>query len=121
MFCSNCGKENRNDRKFCTECGAKLRDYTKPRENLLMPEDIEDAKHTVKRNNSIKLVCGIIMFIIFAVAIGFTIASIFVNEDLKVAFSITSLCLLVAFFIVWIAKDLLTKQTKKKTKKTDNK
>lgn len=24
MFCSNCGKENSNDSKFCTNCGVKL-------------------------------------------------------------------------------------------------
>ena len=29
MFCNQCGEENRNDRKFCSNCGAKLRDYTK--------------------------------------------------------------------------------------------
>ena len=57
MFCTECGEENRNDRKFCTNCGKPLRDYTKPRENLLMPEDIENAKENlIKKNKKKKII-----------------------------------------------------------------
>jgi uncharacterized membrane protein YvbJ len=69
MFCTECGEKNRNDRKFCTNCGKPLKDYTKPRENLLMPEDIEKAKEDVKKQNKKKIILNVIfiLFLCFAV------------------------------------------------------
>ena len=42
MFCSNCGEENINDRKFCDNCGDPIKDKTKKttKENLLMQQDV---------------------------------------------------------------------------------
>ena len=64
MFCNQCGEDNRNDRKFCTNCGAPLRDYTKPRENLIMPEEIEQKKASVAHKNKVVKVFNIINLII---------------------------------------------------------
>jgi len=69
MFCTECGEENRNDRKFCTNCGKPLKDYTKPKENLLMPEDINNAIEEVKKANKKKNT-------IIAIAISVTILAI---------------------------------------------
>lgn len=51
MFCEECGEKNRNDRKFCTNCGAALRDYTKPKENLITPEEITEKQTKVAKTN----------------------------------------------------------------------
>ena len=51
MFCNQCGKENRNDRKFCMECGAKLKDYTKPVENPILITDISNKQEEVVKRN----------------------------------------------------------------------
>ena len=49
MFCGQCGNENRNDRKFCSECGAKLKDYTEnvEKKQLVLVEHVEQKKDKV--------------------------------------------------------------------------
>lgn len=42
MFCTNCGKENRDDAKFCVRCGTKLI-QTETEKNIL-PEDRKPAE-----------------------------------------------------------------------------
>ncbi len=79
MFCNQCGTENRNDRKFCTNCGAKLHDYTKPKENLIMPEEIQQAQNTVQKRNYIKKLTSILLFIFFVFACSLTAVSFFVD------------------------------------------
>ena len=79
MFCTECGEKNRNDRKFCTNCGKPLKDYTKPRENLLMPEDIEKAKENVKKQNKKKKTLTFIAILLFAAIIAGVLCFIFLK------------------------------------------
>lgn len=59
MFCKNCGAENRNDSKFCLHCGAKLGNYLKPNENLIMPNDIKMQQ----QNKSTRKICSVLYII----------------------------------------------------------
>ena len=79
MFCNQCGFENRNDRKFCANCGAPLKDYTKPRENLIMPEEIALEQEIVQTRNKVKKITRLLMFTFFLLAVVFTIISFFVD------------------------------------------
>ena len=96
---TQCGHENRNDRKFCEECGSPLRDYTKPRENLIMPNDIKNEQLTEKKTKTVKIyttICSIIL----VMAVIFTALSFCFKNELRKAFAIVSIVLFVAFFIV---------------------
>ena len=113
MFCTECGEKNRNDRKFCTNCGKPLRDYTKPRENLLMPEDIEKAKTQVKVTNKVKLICNILYLILLALsALSFVLAFVFTN--LKAVFIITGIVLIIIGLVILFVKKIKIKQTQNK-------
>ena len=112
MFCKDCGEENRNDRKFCANCGAPLRDYTKPRENLIMPEDVNKAhtkKLKIKKTN---LIFNVILGILLLVGIIFLITTFFVIEDLQLTFSIISLSSLILYVIIAIEKMIYNKKHK---------
>lgn len=79
MFCNQCGSENRNDRKFCANCGAPLTDYTKPKENLIMPEEVTNAQNTVYKRNYIKKLTNILLLIFFIFAVVLTGVSFFID------------------------------------------
>ncbi|MBR6778654.1 MAG: zinc-ribbon domain-containing protein [Clostridia bacterium] len=100
MFCKECGSENRNDRKFCTNCGAKLRDYTQPREDLIMPEDIQKAKDNVLTKNKLKNKFNVAKLLILLAAIAFTITTFLFDNVVQMVLIITSVTLFVAFFVV---------------------
>ena len=80
MFCENCGAENRNDRKFCSNCGSPLRDYTKPKENLIMSNEVEQEQKKVRMRNHIKNVSTILMCVFFVCAVALTIVSFFIKN-----------------------------------------
>lgn len=103
MFCTQCGKENRNDRKFCEECGSPLRDYTKPRENLIMPSDIKNEQLTEKKTKIVKIYTTICC-IILVMAVIFTALSFCFKNELRKAFAIVSIVLFISFFIVALIK-----------------
>ena len=87
MHCYHCGAENRNDRRFCTECGAKLKSYTNPDQVITNSEDVKDEKPTKKRVfNKIIVICEIVLFIIAAV---FAVLAIVLTK-FKFAFLITA-------------------------------
>lgn len=67
MYCNQCGEENRNDRKFCTNCGAQLRDYTKPKQNLIMPDDLI-ATNKAKKALKVWALVFTVLAVLFAVA-----------------------------------------------------
>lgn len=115
MFCDQCGEENRNDRKFCTNCGAKLKDYTKPRENLLMPEDVKIADGAIKRYKRTNLVLKIILALLVIIAIVFLILTFFFDEPLKLYFSIVSLSCLVVYCLFAIIRKLYVKKNRPNT------
>ncbi|MCQ2564847.1 MAG: zinc-ribbon domain-containing protein [Clostridia bacterium] len=83
MFCENCGQENRNDRKFCTNCGASLRDYTKPKENLLMPDDLVNKNRKIKSLKARANTLTVLLLLLFAGVVGTLVATFFVAESVK--------------------------------------
>lgn len=114
MFCSQCGTENRNDRKFCTECGAPLQDYTKPKENLIMPDEIKKEQEMVVKRNRVRKIFNFALCIIFVMAVAFTIISFLVKNELRTAFAIVCVALFVVFLIVFIIKKKKLKKMKSK-------
>ncbi len=83
MFCDQCGEENRNDRKFCTNCGSPLRDYTKPidKKDLLMPEDVVDMQKQAKAKKRKFVVCSILSLICILASAVCIVLSSFVFQD----------------------------------------
>ncbi len=86
MFCKNCGAENVNNSKFCLNCGAKLDDYTAPKKDLVMPDEIDNQQKNAKTQKICKIlyilaVCslllsGIFVFCsLFALTIPFIVIS----------------------------------------------
>ena len=116
MFCTECGTENRNDRKFCTNCGSPLKDYTKPRENLLMPEDITKAQEKVKTKNKLNKIFNIVIILTLLLAIASTVIIFCVGKPIKTIFIVTSIALFVLTIILIITKTIKTKKTNNKTK-----
>lgn len=110
MFCNQCGEENRNDRKFCSNCGAPLRDYTKPRENLLMPEDVEKFDKEVKYYNKVARVSKVLMLITFISAILLLFISFFVEGAVQTGIIIASVVMFVLFFIFVMIKNISLKK-----------
>ncbi len=116
MFCHKCGTENRNDRKFCSNCGEPLRDYTKPREDLIMPEDVRDnhAK-LVKFNNTITILRSV-YWISLVLSVILIIVSFFVPKVAKFPCAMVAVILVVIFFIVYVVKEFLVYKHNKKYK-----
>jgi len=113
MFCNECGTKNRNDRKFCTNCGAKLTDYTKPRENLIMPEDIEKQQQDIAKKNILSKRFNITLSIILIVAIILTISTFIIDTRFRLIVGIFSFSSYIIFLIIWAIK---TKKVKKLNK-----
>jgi len=113
MFCNECGTENRNDRKFCTNCGAALVDYTKPRENLIMPEDIEKEQQNVAKRNSLSKKFNIALALILLAAIALAVTTFFVEGKLHLIISACAMVLCITFLIVWRIKVVKIKKLSK--------
>lgn len=113
MFCNECGTENRNDRKFCTNCGAALIDYTKPRENLVMPEDIEKDQLRVAKRNSLIKKFNIALAIIMIIAISLTVTTFVFNGTIRLVLGACALATCVVFLIVWRIKVVKIKKLNK--------
>ena len=120
MFCNQCGEENRNDRKFCTNCGAPLRDYTKPRENLIMPEEIEKQKMAVEKKNKISKIFGIVSIVLQFIVIVLLAISFFVNEPKDLIMLIVAMSIEIIFFICMIVKNNLIKKSTKELNNEKN-
>ena len=108
MFCNQCGEENRNDRKFCSNCGAKLRDYTQPRENLIMPEDVENYEKKTKNYDKLLKIFKILMIIPFLSAIILLAVSFFVDGKAQMALIIISIVMFVIFFVFLKLKSVIS-------------
>lgn len=114
MFCKNCGTENRNDSKFCLNCGEKLPDYTKPRENLLMPEDVKNAQVTAQKKEKLNrtiLWLNIVSIISLIIAVTFTILSFF---KIKFVAIIIGLIFCAIYIILTIVNIAMVKASLKK-------
>lgn len=113
MFCTQCGNENRNDRKFCSECGAPLKDYTKPRENLLMPENLEKQKELVVNKNKRNKILNFIGLGLQTIAITLLIISFFVKNPADIILSTITLTIEIAYLIIAVIKYKKNKTTDK--------
>lgn len=112
MFCKECGEDNRNDRKFCTNCGTALRDYTKPRENLIFADEIlkENVAKEKSRKKSTLLKIFISIFVILSIVL--IAVSFFAKESLSDYFLYSGIgCVIVCFILIWI-KIMLSKKSK---------
>ena len=121
MFCNQCGEDNRNDRKFCTNCGAPLRDYTKPRENLIMPEEIEEKQNIVKHKNKIAKVFTIVNLILQLIVVTLLIVSFFVKEPADMILLVIAIIFEIAFFACLIIKNKIINKANKKIEDADRK
>ena len=113
MFCRECGSENRNDRKFCSNCGTPLKDYTKPVENTIMPEEIEKKQELVKTSNKAIFGLTIAMICLLVLACVLVTISFFVNDAIKLTLCIIALVFAIAYIVCSIIKS-------KKQKKLNN-
>lgn len=113
MFCTQCGTENRNDRKFCTNCGASLLDYTKPREDLVMPDDVKKEQELVKKRNLLIRRFNIALAVIMLFAIGLTISTFIFSGRVKFIVGAISLFTCLVFIIVWRVKVVCVKKYNK--------
>lgn len=113
MFCNECGTENRNDRKFCTNCGASLIDYTKPRENLVMPEDIEKEQETIAKRNSLIKKFNIALAIILLAAIALTVVTFIFDGTIRLVLGACAFASCIIFLIVWRIKIVKIKKLSK--------
>ena len=100
MFCTQCGQENRNDRKFCEACGAELKDYTKPVENTIMPGEIEENQTNVKKLNKTIKGLNLSSAILFIVSIAAYIVTYFTTDIVKFVLNITALVGIITYFIL---------------------
>lgn len=110
MFCTNCGKENRNDRKFCVECGKALPDYTKPKENLIMPEEIAKKKEIVKASNKSLKIISVVMILIFLLGASALTVSFITKGVIQLVMIISSLALLLLLIGLWIVRGKINKK-----------
>lgn len=117
MYCKECGENNRNDRKFCTNCGAKLQDYTKPREDLIMPEEIKSKQDNITKFNKINRIISIVMALLLLLGIGFIVATFFTEGNLQLVFIVTCLVCLSTYVVLWITNFTITKKKNKNNKK----
>lgn len=93
MYCKQCGEQNRNDRKFCVNCGARLTDYTKPKDNLLMPDDVIKTNKKKKRLKKLNLFCNIMAVVFIVFAVGLVVTSYIVSKkfDITIIYSILAI------------------------------
>ncbi len=97
MFCKECGAKNKNDAKFCAECGKTMVDYSKERKDLLMPEDIknkQDINKKLQKYNKVSKILYILSWVFFAIATIFVFCSIYVYPT-------TFLIIGIVFEVIW--------------------
>ena len=116
MFCSNCGEENRNDRKFCTNCGSQLKDYTKPLDNTISIPEIHHKQSMVRKYNTIIKALTISAIILILMSVCCIITSMILD-------GITRLLLIscsVIFIVITIAILSIAYKTNYKRKNINN-
>lgn len=114
MFCNQCGEENRNDRKFCSNCGSALQDYTKvvQEKDLLMPSDLIEKDRQQKKQKRKMLFCSIMSFVCLVVACVCIFVSSFAVQD-KVVKLILSSCAVVLSIIALLLTVVSRKNSRK--------
>lgn len=119
MFCRECGTENRNDRKFCSNCGAPLKDYTKPVENTIHPDEIKEKQQIVAKKNKANDVFMILSVSFLIVAIILSVISFVVGENLVMPILIIALICYFVALVLYIIKSAIYRHTKNKLNKDD--
>ena len=114
MFCNQCGEENRNDRKFCLNCGAPLKDYTKPVENTINPEEIEEKQKIVEKKNKVNDILKILSISFVVVAIILSILSFAAGDNFVMPILIIALICYFVSLVLYITKSAMYFRTKKK-------
>ena len=99
MFCSKCGEENKNNAKFCSNCGEPLPDLTKPKENLVMPEDAKEELLKEENDKVIKHINKILTIIAYVL---FGCAGLFAFISLIAKHSTTFLVFSIVCYIICI-------------------
>lgn len=98
MFCTNCGKENPNNSKYCYECGAPLIYKHDKNKELIYEESIKaEQKNIIRTNHKVKILFLIEMILLIC-AIVCTILS--VASSYRYLFTVIGLVLLVALVVV---------------------
>ena len=115
MFCGECGTNNRNDSKFCVNCGSKLHDYTKPKENLIMPEEIEAKQKNILKVSKVCKILSIISLILILACTTFAVLSYFVKAK-QFIFLIITLVLFGLTIITVITRSVIQQKAKKQSK-----
>lgn len=117
MFCEVCGAKNRNDSKFCNNCGNELTPYTKKvtEEELVMPDKVESEKVVITKNSKLKKILDISMLCLLVLAILFTCLS-FAISSATLGLILTSMVFYGLLFGVWIFTKNYFKKPKKKKK-----
>ncbi len=103
MYCTNCGEENRNDRKFCANCGSPLKDYRKPvaKEDLVMPQDvIEENKKLNNAKKAFKIRYAVSLVLIIAACACVIISNFLIKNNRTVQIILCSAAIVLTIFYV---------------------
>ena len=114
MYCTECGHKNRNDRKFCENCGATLHDYTKEKTDLIYPEEIASKQKNVETQHKLRFSFNVAIYAVLAFAILFTILSFLVSNSAKLPIIIIAIVLFFVLLLIDIAKIVTLKKIDKK-------
>ncbi|MEF9935428.1 MAG: YARHG domain-containing protein [Clostridium sp.] len=71
MFCGKCGRKNREESKFCTECGNPINKSRLQEEKMDPTKPSKKAANKDKGSNKVVIVVGVILGIIAACIIGY--------------------------------------------------
>lgn len=121
MFCNQCGEENRNDRKFCSNCGAALKDYTKQptQEELLMPQDVIEANNKQKQGKKRFWIRHAISIVLILTACACVLISNYVFKGNRtVQIWLSSIAIVLSF--VYITLVIINARYTKKQKNAKN-
>ena len=103
MFCIKCGEENKNNAKFCSNCGEALPDLTKPKEDLVMPEDVKEVGFGQENDKTLKhlnKILTIIAYVLFSCAGLFAFISLIVKHStVFLVFSLISYIICIGLII----------------------
>lgn len=117
MYCKECGEENKNNAKFCSNCGKPMKDYTAPtkQEDLLMPQDLIEAEDKRKHLKKRFIARQIVSIILIITACACMLVSNFViknHRTIQLALS----CIAILLTIIYIALIVVNAKVAKKLK-----
>ena len=114
MYCNECGHNNRNDRKFCSECGKPLKDYAKTEKELILPEQVDKEKEQINKFNKNNKRFSLVLICLLVAAIALTVTTFLLTDMAQLIVSVIAAACYVAFFIVGGIKIKRLKNKRKK-------